>query len=563
MAEKLKVLMCSEASFLNSGFGTYTKEVLSRLHKTNKYQIAEFASYGFVNDPRDRSIDWIYYANAVREDDPRHKEYASRQDNQFGRWRFEKVLLDFKPDVVIDVRDYWMSAYQAYSPFRKYFHWILMPTVDSEPQQEDWIDTFLSADAVFTYSDWGADVLSRQSSGKIKYIDTTAPGVDLKVFNLKNKQDRTVIREKMGVPSDAIVFGAVMRNQKRKLFPELFIAFRQLLDRLEKENKPDIAKKLYLYIHTSYPDMGWDIPELLKENRIANKVLMTYSCKNCKNVLSSTFCGPVRTCPKCLSKSMSFTSVGDGVTSETLSEVYNCFDIYIQYAICEGFGMPQVEAGACGLPILTVDYSAMKDVIKYLDATPIPAKTYFKELETKAVRVYPDNDILCSKMFELAEEININPDKFEQKRAEVRKLTEKYYDWDTTVSKWEKYLDKLDASGYRADWSKVTPHRFGIQDTNAQIPSQNNFDALLSILQGNLGDVSLLEKMSILSLLRDWDYGFQFLGPMQIKGFGSKDVLENLQGMISSINIAESFRHNNNLQEEDFISYAKMKAESV
>jgi glycosyltransferase involved in cell wall biosynthesis len=563
MANKLKVLMCSEASFLNSGFGTYTKEVLSRLHKTNKYEIAEFASYGFVNDPRDRSIDWIYYANAVREDDPRHKEYSSRQDNQFGRWRFEKVLLDFKPDVVIDVRDYWMSAYQSYSPFRKYFHWILMPTVDSEPQQEDWIDTFLSADAVFTYSDWGAEVLNRQSSGKIKYIDTTAPGVDLKAFNLKDINSRLSLRQKMGIPSDAIVFGTVMRNQKRKLFPELFITFRELLDKLEAENKPEIAKKLYLHIHTSYPDMGWDIPELLKESRIANKVLITYSCKNCKNVLASTFCGPIRNCPKCLSKSMGFTSVGDGVSSETLSDIYNCFDIYIQYAICEGFGMPQVEAGACGLPIITVDYSAMKDVIKYLDATPIPAKTSFKELETKAIRVYPDNDVLCSKMLELAKEIDADPSKFEEKRKAVRELTEKNYDWDITVKKWEKYLDQLESSGYRADWNKVTSYCLPIADINSPIPVQNNFDALTSILEGNLKNFSLLERMNILSLLRDWDYGFQIAGPMQIKGFGSKDALENLQAMIASINIAENFRNQNNLQEEDFISYAKMKAESV
>ena len=80
---KLKILMCSEASFINSGFGKYAYEFLSRLHKTNKYEIAEFASYGFVNDPRDKNIDWIYYANAVRENDPRYKEYMSRTDNQF------------------------------------------------------------------------------------------------------------------------------------------------------------------------------------------------------------------------------------------------------------------------------------------------------------------------------------------------------------------------------------------------------------------------------------------------------------------------------------------------
>lgn len=115
---------------------------MSRLHNTGKYEIAEFASYGLVNDPRDKDITWTYYANAVRDNDPRHKEYSSRGENQFGKWRFEKVLLDYRPDVVVDIRDYWMSSYQASSPLRPYFHWCLMPTVDSEPQQEEWIDTF-------------------------------------------------------------------------------------------------------------------------------------------------------------------------------------------------------------------------------------------------------------------------------------------------------------------------------------------------------------------------------------------------------------------------------------
>ena len=206
--------MCSEASFIKSGFGVYAKEILSRLHKTGKYTIAEFASYGFVNDPRDKEIDWIYYANAVKTEDPRYAEYMSRGDNQFGRWRFEKVVLDFKPDVVIDVRDYWMTAYQKISPVRKYFHWVLMPTVDSKPQQEEWIETFLDADAIFTYSDWGAEVLKYQTSSRINYIDTASPGVDLDTFNI---QDKNQIRQKFNLPTDAFVIGSVMRNQKRKL----------------------------------------------------------------------------------------------------------------------------------------------------------------------------------------------------------------------------------------------------------------------------------------------------------------------------------------------------------
>ena len=219
--------MCSEASYLSSGFSGYARELLKRLYATNKYEIAEFASYAKVNDPRDSDIPWVLYANAPSDNDPRSREYNSNSENQFGKWRFDRVLLDFKLDIVFDIRDYWMNSYQQYSPFRSYYHWVVMPTIDSEPQQETWIDTYISADAIFTYSDFGRDVIIKQSNGHANYIDTTSPGVDLSTFvPMLNEQKE--IRKAFGVPEDAFIVGSVVRNQKRKLIPDLFETIRLL-----------------------------------------------------------------------------------------------------------------------------------------------------------------------------------------------------------------------------------------------------------------------------------------------------------------------------------------------
>ena len=546
---KLRILMCSEASFISSGFGTYTKEILSRLHKTNKYTIAEFASYGMVNDARDKSIDWTYYANAVNPDDSRHAEYNSRADNQFGRWRFEKVLLDFKPDVVIDIRDYWMSAYQKDSPLRKFFHWILMPTVDSEPQQEDWIDTYLSADAIFTYSDWGADVLRRQSSNNINYIDTTSPGVDLSVFNIKDKKHTRSI---FNLPEDYIIIGSVMRNQKRKLIPELFASFRKLLDKIET-SQPDLGKKLFLYLHTSFPDQGWDIPEILKDNRISNKVLFSYICKNCGNVHCDVFSGPVKTCPKCAEKLAVFPSVSHGVSSEKLSEIYNLFDMYVQYSICEGFGMPQVEAGACGVPVMTVEYSAMCDIIKKLNAYPIKIKARFKEMETKAIRVYPDNDSLIEHILSF---IN-TPKKFQdKKRKEIRELTEKHYDWDKISNKWEKYLDSM---SFRSNWSNTNPplNTIDINDKSNKPNNKDHFDHMITMCSSYLNNTSEAGSMTYLNMLRDVDYGFTIQGSIRESNYA--EIINRINTVISNSNAAHSFLSKNIELQDDYIIYARMK----
>jgi glycosyltransferase involved in cell wall biosynthesis len=546
--KKLKVLMCSEASFLSSGFGVYAKEILSRLYDTNKYEIAEFASYGFVNDPRDTSIKWRYYANAVKSEDTRYQEYMSRSDNQFGRWRFEKVLLDFRPDVVIDVRDYWMNSYQRLSPLRKFFHWILMPTVDSEPQQEEWIDTFLSADGIFTYSDWGADVLKKQTVGKIKYVNTVSPGVDLATYKPCSNSDKHTIRSQLGVPENAFVIGSVMRNQKRKLIPELFNVLGSIIN--DSNINESLRKNIYLYMHTSYPDAGWDLPQLLKEYNCINRVLFSYVCKKCNFIQANVFVGPVKVCPRCIEKSMSLSSVTHGVSTKELAHIYNTFDLYVQYSICEGFGMPQVEAAACGIPVATVNYSAMCDVVNKLKAHGIPIAAYFKELETQAIRTYPDNNDLIKYIVEFYN----NPNKTELS-TNIRTLTETHYNWDNIAKKWESYLDSL-ADTHVSKWND--PPKMMTKISN-EILSKNlsNSEIIQYIFDRHLRDHEEINK-NALEMLKQSDYGFTING-MSITGYSTKDIVEYFNTIIDNNNQAEHARINNLKFNDDYIEYANIK----
>ena len=547
--KKLKVLMVSEASFLSSGFGTYTKEILSRLHATDKYQIAEFACYGKVNDPKDTNIHWRYYANAVDSNDPRSKEYNSSMENQFGRWRFERVLLDFKPDVVIDVRDYWMNSYQQFSPLRPFFHWVLMPTVDSAPQQEDWIDTFIHADAIFTYSDFGRDTLADQSNNKVNYIDTASPGVSLDIF--KPLPNRNEIRKALGV-EDRFIIGAVMRNQKRKLIPELFAAFKKLLDQMQEEENP-MGEKLYLHLHTSYPDAGWDIPKLLKEYKVGNRVMFTYSCKNCNFFRPILYNHPLTNCPKCGTKSFSMPNVSNGLKQEELNIIYNTFDLYVQYAICEGFGMPQVEAGSAGVPIASVDYSAMNDVVHKLNGYPVKVNQYFKELETQAIRVYPDND----DFIKIVKEYIALPDILkDQKRHEVRRLTEKHYNWDDIAKKWEHYLDNVELKGLQGKWSVSLPK---IQPTTSLEKNGNPYDILTDWISKNMPNHQMGDSINLLNMIRNLDYQFSING-IQTQNYSLENVKNNLETIINNHNMAmEAKDHPEKMTKEDYIEYANMK----
>jgi len=552
-SNKLRILFASEASFVNSGFGNYTKELLTRLFQTNKYEIAEFASYGFVNDPRDKVIPWKYYANAVKDTDPRHKEYSSRGDNQFGRWRFDKVLLDFRPHVVVDWRDYWMSYYQAMSPLRPYFNWVLMPTVDSAPQQESWIDTYLDADAVFTYSDWGAEVIKKQSNNKINFIDTARPGVDLNIF--KPISDTNKIKEELGLPQDSIIIGSVMRNQKRKLFAELLSSFRSLIDSLYRDGYKQ-ADNIYLYLHTSYPDAGWDLPELLKNNRLLNRVYFTYKCSECNKVEACTYSHPNKICKKCFENASRFTSVTNGVDEPTLCKIYNTFDLYVQYSICEGAGMPQIEAAACGVPIATVNYSAMIDVINKLGAYSIDIGSYFTEFETKAIRVYPDGDSLVKI---IKKHITLSPKKLETKKKEVRRAAENFYDWNKTAKIWENFFDSPWLFNPKRSWND--PAKFLNPEINLSSvkDQQDMFLFIHNLCANNLDNINKMSTMSILDMCKDAAYGFSQNGT-SLNAMTYQDVVNNVKTIINNNNMAEKARVENLSFDDDFIRYAHMKS---
>ena len=258
-----KVLFCSEFAGLNSGFGNYAKNVIGRLHSLGKYNIADHANYASLDNPRIHEIPWKIYVNAPnKQNDPRKSQYDSIEANQFGYWRFDRILLDFKPDIVVGITDTQQSTHHILSPLRPQYHLIWFAPCDSTPQKLDWIDDFINCDSVVTYTNFGKKALGDESGGKINVRGVAGGGVNNNLF--KPAINKKEIRRKMGLLPDINIVGMVARNQERKLFPDLFGAFRLFLDEAELTNK-ELARKTYLLLHTSHPDNGWDISQLLLE----------------------------------------------------------------------------------------------------------------------------------------------------------------------------------------------------------------------------------------------------------------------------------------------------------
>lgn len=450
---KKKILLCNDASFLATGFATYGYEVMTRLAKTEKFELAEFGSYGLPNDIRQSSLPWKYFGNL-----PLNEEEAELYNrtvaNQFGEWRFDSLCAEFKPDIVWDIRDCQMMDFEQRSPARPYFYHSIMPTVDAIPLHEGWISTYMSADAVFSWTDWGLDVLKEVSNNKIKTVCSAPPGLHEEYQPSPNKAAH---KQAMGLSPDTIFIGTVMRNQKRKLFPDLILSFADIV-----KNAPDNLKKnLNLYLHTAYPDVaGWELPKLITEAGITNRVWFTYMCTSCGNVFPNLYQGVKAVCKFCRETTAITPRTQYSPSNKVMSDIYNIFDLYVQYSNCEGFGLPQIEAAACGVPVFAVDYSAMSDILRKVRGTPIAVERYVRDITSHTYRALPNNFDFVKKALDF---LRMPTTMRLRKGHEAAKAAEQF-NWDKTAKIWEKHFDEVEIS---KDWE--LPARKHIPNTN--VPS--------------------------------------------------------------------------------------------
>jgi len=485
---KKRILISGEASFLSTGFSNFNRELLKRLHATGKYELAEVGSYAPPACPESKQLAWPFYGILPTNEEEK-KLYDSHPQNQFGKYKIDAILADFQPDIVFDPRDPWMVEHLQASRFRGNYKLFLMPTVDSAPQKKQWVEgIFKKADALTTYSRYGKRVL--ESSG-VKVMDVTSPGVDLEIWKPIPRKE---IREKFIIKPTLLIFGTVMRNQKRKLYPDLFQAYAQLrrkwvtpqkIARIKKKvqagGKLD-EKELHalriqhsaLFCHTSWPDMGWNIPGLVQHFNLQRHTLFTYKCDACDYVYVHWFSPSTpqgaTACRKCGKMAAHMPGTHSGVSEKDLIELFNLIDIYVHPAICEGWGLPIMESKACGIAGMYQNYSAMEDHVENGGGLPIKVQRLYHEAETEAIRSFPDIDDITSKMEMLAFD--------EHKRKKLAKAARacavRMHSWDLTGQKIETILDNLEVEDRGRTWDK--PPKF--ETVTAERPSGDISDEL-------------------------------------------------------------------------------------
>jgi glycosyltransferase involved in cell wall biosynthesis len=300
----LRLIFWSNAPFCQSGYGNQTALFVPRLNKLGH----EVAIHAFVG-LRHAVMQW----NGIQV-----------YPQVFDRWGNDAVAAHaehWKAQAVISLMDALMCNPSAFVGVP----WLPWFPVDGSAVRGAEIPRLKRALQPLVFSRFG-EQKARKAGLDVRYIPH---GTDLDTFC---PGDQRTAREAVGLPQDRFIVGMVAANQgrpPRKAFPEQLRAFSQF-----HERHPDAL----LYLHTFLgPQMeGIDLRRLLAE----------FGLREHRDWLAVP----------------DYNYTTGLISQQDMALLYRSFDCLMNVSWGEGFGLPILEAQACGTPVLTGDWSAMPEI---------------------------------------------------------------------------------------------------------------------------------------------------------------------------------------------------------
>lgn len=202
---------------------------------------------------------------------------------------------------------------------RKVIHW--MP-VDCEPMGERDIATLRNTGGIpICMSKFGTEQIRREGFDPIY----CPHGVDTDIFQPRPDEGKA-LRDSFGINHDTYVIGMACVNKpdSRKGIDQQMQAFKIFHDK-----HPDSV----LFIHSAQHG-GWELEKIALNLGINNAVKYTDQ----------------------------YSLVSQLMPVESMASLYSMFDLYSGCSEGEGFGLPILEAQSCGTPVVTTNFSAMKEL---------------------------------------------------------------------------------------------------------------------------------------------------------------------------------------------------------
>lgn len=302
-----KLLIISDNG-IPSGYGRIADAIGTRLHKRGYQIFAASLAYDGLLPPQYEGHPLPYWV-------------ASMAGHPNWPEQVAALINSVQPDVVWVVQDAPYSEGIRNIPLDwSRFKFMMTCAVDGVPVYPQWLKTAKKADAVFSISQFGVTALKKQGVA----ATLVQPGIEPDKFFQVPADKRAEIRAKLNIAPDGFVLGVVAQNQGRKDIPAMVHGFYKFA-----ADKPNA--RLLLDMDRTSP-AGWDIPGMICEPNgyDLGKIIFREDC------------------------------IRAGVTE--LRERYNAMDAHAVLAHREGFGIPLVEAQACGVVSIAMDYCSGTEI---------------------------------------------------------------------------------------------------------------------------------------------------------------------------------------------------------
>jgi len=374
-----KILVIGESPVITSGFANV-------LRVLNQYFLDE-----------GHEVEQIGWCLTTKTDIYPYKIHPTKfpYGSAFGADIFDDIVLNYKPDIVFSLGDIYMIDWIPRTRTRNTFHWIGYFPIDSIPIPQSWLDTIRNMDTVITYSNFAEEAILKQIPEVEHKLHMIYHGIDTKQFYPIDKKE---LRKEVGLPEDHFILTFVGTNSKRKEIPRLVEAFN-----IFAKNKDDVLLYMHTSLQTNAGKEGWFLKEILVQfpDILQNKLLVSKRAG----------------------------AIG-GTSLENVRKAYNIADVFVSASSCEGFGLGFIEAGACKVPTIAVDYSSMPELIKDRGILVAPIAW---EMHCPLAQLRPLVDV--KKMASAMNRLYRN-----------RKLLDEYsqnaYDFAQTMT-WDKFLPKF------------------------------------------------------------------------------------------------------------------------
>ena len=311
----MKILWHSVHPAVGSGYGTQTATFTPRINDMG-HDLAISAYYGiqgFMSQWRGLRV-YPAYGKAYGTD-----TVIPHAVDHFGGGEGASFRDVANKGLIITLGDVWTFT-QPLLTEMNVAAWVPIDHEDVPPMVVDW---FVNIGAVpIAMSRFGEAALQRAGLDPM-YVPH---GIDTSIFR---PGDKAEARERVGLPEDAFVVAMVAanvgRDGARKAFYEQILAFGEL-----RKKHPDAVLALHTDVTSS---QGVDIRHLLSDFP-KDSYLFTdqYAYKV-------------------------------GMSADKVADIYRAADVLTNTSWGEGFGIPIVEAQACGTPVVVTDTTAMPELV--------------------------------------------------------------------------------------------------------------------------------------------------------------------------------------------------------